>query len=68
MTIFTLELTEQELQALAGLLDAGVRHTGLRAIKDAAGLLAKIERATTDTAEIKDVASSVPASAPKEPV
>lgn len=30
--MFLLELTKEELQALAGLLDAGVRATGLRAI------------------------------------
>lgn len=41
-----LELTEAELQALAGLLDAGVRATGLRSVKDAAKLLEKIEAAT----------------------
>jgi len=41
----TLELTEQELQALAGLLDAGVKALGLRAVKDAASLLQKLEAA-----------------------
>ena len=43
-----LELTDQELQALAGLLDAGVRATGLRAVKDAATLLEKLQAATKD--------------------
>jgi hypothetical protein len=43
-----LELTETELQALAGLLDAGVKAVGLRAVKDAAILLEKIENATTN--------------------
>jgi len=43
--MITLELTNDELQALAGLLDAGVRATGLRAVKDAATLLAKLEAA-----------------------
>lgn len=38
-------LTETELQALAGLLDAGVRATGLRSVKDAAALLSRIEGA-----------------------
>ena len=42
----TLELTDQELQALAGLLDAGVKALGLRAVKDAATLLVKLENAT----------------------
>ena len=44
-----IELTEHELQALAGLLDAGVRSTGLRAVRDAAGLLDKIEAAQAET-------------------
>lgn len=41
-----LELTEQEIQALAGLLDAGVKAVGLRAVKDVAPLLEKLEAAT----------------------
>lgn len=44
-------LTETELQALLGLLDAGVRATGLRAVKDAATLLEKIEAAAQDKDE-----------------
>lgn len=43
--MITLTLTEQELQALSGLLDAGVRSTGLASIKAAYGLLAKLEEA-----------------------
>jgi hypothetical protein len=42
----TLQLTDHEIQALAGLLDAGVKALGLRAVKDAATLLAKLEEAT----------------------
>lgn len=42
----TIELTDQELQALAGLMDAGVKALGLRAVKDAASLLTKLEEAT----------------------
>ena len=42
----TLQLTDHELQALAGLLDAGVKALGLRAVKDAASLLTKLEAAT----------------------
>lgn len=38
-------LTDEEMQALAGLLDAGVRATGLRSVKDAAVLLEKLEAA-----------------------
>ncbi len=44
--MITLNLTEQELQALAGLLDAGVKAIGLRAVKDAATLLDQLEEAT----------------------
>lgn len=40
-----LELTKEELQALVGLLNAGVQATGLRAVKDAAVLIDKIEKA-----------------------
>jgi hypothetical protein len=48
--MITLELTNDELQALAGLLDAGVRATGLRAVKEAASLLEKLEAATKEEA------------------
>lgn len=43
--MMSITLTEAELQALAGLLDAGVRATGLRSVKDAAKLLEKLEAA-----------------------
>lgn len=43
-----LELTQEETQALAGLLDAGVKAVGLPAVKDAAMLLAKLEAATQE--------------------
>ena len=48
--MITLTLTEQELQALAGLLDAGVKAVGLRAVKDAASLLEKMETAAATLA------------------
>ena len=41
----TIELTTQELQTLAGLLDAGVKAIGLASVKEAAGLLIKLENA-----------------------
>lgn len=44
--MITITFTEQELQSLAGLLDAGVKTLGLRAVKDAASLLEKLEQAT----------------------
>jgi len=43
--MFTITLTEAHMQALAGLLDAGIRATGLRAVKDAAELMAILETA-----------------------
>lgn len=53
--MLTLTLTDDELQSLVGLMDAGVRATGLRAVKDAARLLEKLEAAQTlDTKETKD--------------
>ena len=49
--MITLTLTEQEIQALAGLLDAGVKAVGLRAVKDAATLLSKLETAAQSVEE-----------------
>ena len=45
----TLELTDDEVKALAGLLNAAVQALGLRAVKDAAMLLEKIEAAQAKT-------------------
>jgi hypothetical protein len=42
----TIEFTDQEIQSLAALMDAGVKAIGLRAVKDAASLLEKLEAAT----------------------
>ena len=42
-----LEFTEAEFQALAGLIDAGVRATGLRSVKEAAVILNKLEAAAS---------------------
>ena len=49
--MITIDFTDEELQALAGLLDAGVRATGLRAVKEAARLLEKLEAATQEKEE-----------------
>lgn len=48
MQEITISLTEPELQALSGLIDAGVRATGLGAVKSAAALLAKLEVAVAE--------------------
>ena len=42
-----LELSQDELQALVGLLDAGVKTVGLRGVKEASALLAKLEEAAS---------------------
>ena len=46
--MITLTLDQNELQALAGLLDAGVKATGLQSVKMAASLLAKLESAVAE--------------------
>ncbi len=43
--MITLTLDQNELQALASLLDAGVKATGLQNVKHAASILAKLEAA-----------------------
>jgi hypothetical protein len=45
MTNITIQFTPAQVQALAGLLDAGLRATGLKAARDAAELLGIIESA-----------------------
>ena len=48
MNTVTLTLNNEELQALAGLLDAGLKATGLSAAKSAAALLVKLEAAVAE--------------------
>lgn len=43
-----IELTNDEIQALAGLLDLGVKSAGLSAVKQAASLLVKLEAAVAE--------------------
>ena len=43
--MINISLTQEELTALAGLLDAGVKATGLQSVKLAASLLTKLEAA-----------------------
>jgi len=49
---YTLNLNDAELQALVALIDAGVRHQGARAAKEAAVLLIKIEEASKPQPQI----------------
>ena len=43
--MITITLDQDELQALVGLLDAGVKATGLHGVKHASGILVKLETA-----------------------
>ena len=45
MTTITITLSQDELTALAGLLDAGIKATGLQGVKQAAAILTKLEEA-----------------------
>lgn len=47
---YKIELTQVEINALVSLIDAGVRHGGVRVAKDAAVLMIKIEEATKQNA------------------
>lgn len=55
-----LELSQEELQALAGLIDAGVKAMGLQAARPAAVLLGKMEEAVAAA----NAAQEAPAPAP----
>ena len=46
--MITLTLDQNELQALAGLLDAAVKATGIQGAKAAVPLYAKLEAAVAD--------------------
>jgi len=52
--MITIELNNEELQALAGLLDAGVKATGLQGVKHAASILTKLEEAVAKANEQKE--------------
>jgi hypothetical protein len=49
-----IELTNDELQALVGLVDSGVKTLGLAAVKSAAALLVKLEAAVVKANEQKE--------------
>ena len=40
-----LQLTDQEIQVLVNLIDAGVKHAGISMVKNAAVLLGKLKQA-----------------------
>jgi hypothetical protein len=48
-------LTDEELQALVNLIDAGVKHTGVAMVKNAAYLLGKLEAAEEVKPELTEV-------------
>jgi hypothetical protein len=49
-----IELNNDELQAVVGLLDAGIKATGLSGVKAAASILAKLEEAVAKANETKE--------------
>jgi len=58
MNTVTITLTQDELTALAGLLDAGIKATGLQGVKQAAAILTKLEEAVkaANETELKEAA------------
>ena len=48
MNTVTITLNNEELQSLAGLLDAGIKATGLQGVKQAAAILVKLEAAVAE--------------------
>jgi len=46
--MINISFNQEELTALAGLLDAGVKATGLQSVKHAAAILTKLEAAVAD--------------------
>lgn len=52
--MFILEFTEQEIQALVGFIDNGLRSVGLRGAKDATILIEKIEIAMAKTKKTEE--------------
>jgi hypothetical protein len=48
-------LTDEELHALVNLIDAGVKHTGIAMVKNAAYLLGKLEAAEEVKPELTEV-------------
>ena len=51
--MINISLTQEELTALAGLLDAGVKATGLQSVKPAASLLTKLEAAVAEANKLE---------------
>ena len=48
-----IELTKQQFQALCGLIDVGIRGTGLRSVKDAAEIMAVLDAALVEAQKPK---------------
>ena len=63
----TLTFNQEELNALVGLLDAGVKALGLNAVPAAARVIIKLQQAQKDAAQSapKPVDAPKPAEAPK---
>ena len=52
---FNIILNSDELQGLVNLIDAGVKHTGIAMVKNAAYLIGKLEQAEEIKPELKEV-------------
>lgn len=55
--MFSIELTESELQQLIALMDAGVKAAGLQSVTSAAALLANLDNAVRVSKEASNVIS-----------
>ena len=64
--MFKLEFTEQEFQDLAGLVDAGVRATGIRSVMGASAILGKLEAAAALATKEKGPIGPNPSSLPHQ--
>lgn len=61
--MITLNLDEKELQAMVGLMDAGVKALGIQSAEAAAHLLAKIGKAKADSDAAAKSSNVVPMAA-----
>lgn len=52
--MYTIQLTKEEMEGLAGLIDAGVRNVGVRGAKIAAQLMDKLQIAIDAPVEKKE--------------
>lgn len=58
--MFNLSLTQSQFQELCGLIDAGVRATGLRGVKGAAEILGLMDAAAAEMKKTQETATAKP--------